>query len=213
MNCFKVGARGSPLSRVQLDEVLLEMRQWYPNIAFEPVWVTTVGDRDQTTSLRSLDKTNFFTKEIDDLVLSGHVRVGIHSAKDLPDPLPDGLCLAALTRGLDPSDALVMREEGIKQGGRVGTSSERREQMIRSLRPDLVCVDIRGTIGERLRLLERGDVDALIVAEAALIRLGLTDLPRMILPFKAAALQGQLAVICAKGDGEMRELFSKIDVR
>lgn len=213
MSCFKVAARSSPLSRIQLTEVLMEMRQWYPEIEFDPTWVITAGDRDQTTSLRSLDKTDFFTKEIDALVLSGQVRAGIHSAKDLPDPLPKGLSLAALTAGVDPSDALVFRQEGIKEGGRVGTSSVRREQMIHNLRPDLVCVDIRGTIGERLSLLERGEVDALIVAEAALIRLGLTELPRIILPFSGAPLQGQLAVICAEGDHEIKELFSKIDAR
>jgi hydroxymethylbilane synthase len=181
------------------------------------MWVTTIGDRDQTTSLRSLDKTDFFTKEVDALVLSGQVRLGIHSAKDLPDPLPQGLYLAALTRGVDPSDALVFRQgealHSLRKGARVGTSSVRREQMISTLRSDLVCVDIRGTIGHRLHLLENGTVDALIVAEAALIRLGLTSLSRLILPVSGAPLQGQLAVICSIEDKEMRELFSNIDTR
>jgi hydroxymethylbilane synthase len=212
-----VGARGSHLSRVQCDEVLQELRQHHPHVLFHPIWVETTGDKDLKTSLRTLDKTDFFTKEIDQLQLAGQCRIGIHSAKDLPDPLPRGLVLAALTKGVDPSDSLVLQNgatlQTLPQKARIGTSSARRDQNIRALRPDLICVDIRGTIQARLDLLDRGVVDGLVIAEAALIRLKLTDRTRLPLPGERAPLQGQLAIIALEKDAEMEQLFACIDTR
>jgi hydroxymethylbilane synthase len=176
------------------------------------VWIETRGDLDLTTSLRHLDKTDFFTREIDALLLKGECRIAIHSAKDLPEPLPTGLVRIALTTGVDPRDALVLRPgETLHSGARVATSSLRREQQIQALYPAVCCVDIRGTIEARLQLLDRGEFDALVVAEAALIRLGLTHLPRQLLQGPAAPLQGRLAVLSREGDEEMRHLFSCLD--
>lgn len=214
---IKVGARGSPLSRAQMDEVLEELRQFDAGIVFEPVWVETTGDKDLKTSLRTLEKTNFFTKEIDDLQKSGGCRISIHSAKDLPDPLAEGLILVALTKGVDPSDVIVLRQgetlEGLSLNAKLGTSSARREQNIRDLRSDFVCVDIRGNIQRRLALLDEGVVDGIVMAEAALIRLKLTHRTRVPLPGERAELQGQLAVLALEGDEEMAQLFQCIDVR
>ncbi len=212
-----VGARGSPLARVQCDEVLEELRQFHPHVFFHPVWVETTGDKDLKTSLRTLEKTDFFTKEIDALQLSGGCRITIHSAKDLPEPLPSGLVLAALTKGVDSSDSLVLRDgetlENLPLKARIGTSSTRREKNIHNVREDLVCVDVRGNIQTRLSLLDQGVIDALIIAEAALIRLKLTHLNRVFLPGEIAALQGQLAVIAREDDEEMLKLFECIDRR
>lgn len=214
---IEVGARGSPLSRVQIEEVLNEVRAFHPDVDFQPIYVQTTGDNDLKTSLRTLDKTDFFTKEIDALQLSGGCRISIHSAKDLPEPLPKGLVLAALTQGVDPSDVLVLREgaslETLPLGAKIGTSSVRREKNIVGLRSDLVCVDIRGTIGARLQLLSQGVVDGLVMAEAALIRLELTHLNRIRLPGEGAPLQGQLAVLAREDDEEMLKLFAPIDTR
>ena len=268
---IKAGARGSALSRAQLEEVLHELRQYHPEVAFDPIWMETTGDIDLKTSLRHLEKTDLFTKEIDTLQLLGHCRISIHSAKDLPDPLPHGLELIALTKGVDPSDSIVLRdnewlhilrggdffrfcqressanpspEEGavwnntapssgegfagfdvaktkkhtaaqytLPNGAKIGTSSVRREQNVKALREDLVCVDIRGTILTRLALLDRGDVDGVVIAEAALIRLKLTHRQRILLPGPRAALQGQLAILALERDEEMRELFRCIDGR
>ena len=120
----------------------------------------TTGDKDQKTSLRTLEKTDFFTKEIDELQLAGGCRISIHSAKDLPDPLPKGLTMVALTQGVDPSDSLVLREnetiESLPHGAKMGTSSARREKNIRDLRSDFICVDVRGNIQARLALLDQG---------------------------------------------------------
>ncbi len=214
---LSVGARSSALSRAQTQEVLLELHRFHPEVIFEPIWVETTGDVDLKTSLRLLDKTDFFTREIDSLLLLNRCRIGIHSAKDLPDPLPLGLMMVALTQGVDPSDSLVFRQgenlTSLNVGAKVGTSSVRREQNVHALRSDLICVDIRGTILTRLSQLDEGVVDALIVAEAALIRLGLTDRSRMTLPGASAPLQGQLAVLAREGDEEMMQLFACLDCR
>ena len=214
---LSVGARSSLLSRAQLEEVLQEMKQFHPAIEFHPIWVETTGDKDLKTSLRTLDKTDFFTKEIDALQLSGLCRISIHSAKDLPEPLPKGLVLAALTKGVDPSDAIVLRDQKTLQslplGAKIGTSSARREQNIHSLRSDLNCVDIRGNILTRLDLLDQGCVDGVVIAEAALIRLKLTQRNRIPLPGERAPLQGQLAVLTLENDEEMQTLFRCIDTR
>ena len=209
---IRVGARKSLLSQAQVNEVLQELLTYHPNVEFEPVWVETSGDLDQKTSLKTLGKTDFFTKEIDQRLLDGEVSIAIHSAKDLPDPLPEGLSRVALTQGLDPSDSLVLRDgerlEALEMSARIGTSSVRREAVIQTLRSDLLCVDIRGPIAKRLALLDQGHVDGVVIAEAALIRLGLINRNRIILKGESAPLQGQLAVLARLGDKEMSELFS-----
>ncbi|MBS0635765.1 MAG: hydroxymethylbilane synthase [Verrucomicrobia bacterium] len=210
--CVKVAARSSNLSQKQVWEVLRELQAFHPHVTFEPVFLKTTGDHDLKTSLRNMDASDFFTKEIDDLVLTGVVQVGLHSAKDLPNPLPDGLSMAALTVGLDPSDSLVMSPTFTGKG-KIATSSIRREETIRALYPEAECVDIRGTIEQRVGYIERGEIEGLVVAECALVRLGLTSLTRKRLPEPYAKHQGQLAVIARKDDHEMHALFSCIDSR
>ncbi len=214
---IKVGARDSKLSRVQVEEVLQLLKEKGRDAEFHGIFLETVGDRDQKTSLRSLDKTDFFTRDIDEAVKEGVVRIGIHSAKDLPDPLSQGLVIVALTPCLDPSDSLVLPEDetldSLPHGAMIATSSERREELVRQLRADVTFVDIRGTIPKRLEQLDNGRIDGLVVAECALLRLGLGHLNRVSLPGDAAPLQGQLAVVAREDDAEMRELFACIDTR
>lgn len=212
-----MGARSSPLSQRQVQEVLAELRQTYPDIDFTCQYVATIGDKDQQTSLRTLGKTDFFTKEVDELVLNGSCRIGIHSAKDLPDPLAKGLKLICLTKGVDSSDALVLRPgmtiNTLPVGACVATSSIRREEAVRTLRSDLTFCDIRGTISQRLAKLEQGHVDAVVIAEAALIRLNLTHLNRIRLPGETVPGQGQLAILARDSDQGMQELFACMDAR
>lgn len=209
---IKVGARDSKLSRAQVEEILRELLAFHPHVVFDPIWMKTTGDHDLKTSLKTLGKTDFFTKELDEKLLSRDIQIAIHSAKDLPDPLPSGLKVVALTRGVDPSDSLVFNEAELPQGARIGTSSQRREEMLLKWRPDLKCVDIRGTIDHRLSLLDRGDLEGLVVAEAALIRLKLTHRKRMPLDGDTAFLQGRLAVVARDDDAQMEELFSCLHV-
>ena len=131
--------------------------------------------------------------------------------------MPDGLILAALTHGVDPADVLVVREgaalEALPKGALIATSSERREACARLLRSDFQFCDLRGTIAERLKLIEEGKVDGVVVAEAALIRLKLTHLNRFRLPGPTAPLQGQLAVIVCAQDAEAQKIFAPFDSR
>ncbi|MBF5059329.1 hydroxymethylbilane synthase [Candidatus Neptunochlamydia vexilliferae] len=206
---IKIGARGSLLSRRQVKEVMGEIPHFCE-------WVETVGDRDLESSLGPMEKTDFFTREIDQRVLDGRCDVGIHSAKDLPDPLPEGLEMVALTEGVDPSDSLVMREgdrlETLPVGAVIGSSSERRDRVVKGLRPDLKCIEVRGPVDKRLEMLDRGEIDGLVVAEAALIRLGI-ERNRISLPGKTAPLQGKLAILARNGDKEMEAFFKKFDSR
>jgi hydroxymethylbilane synthase len=214
---LSVGARPSPLSRAQVQEVLEALQQYHPKVTFSVHYIATIGDRDQKTSLRTLDRTDFFTRDIDQWVLQGKGRLGIHSAKDLPVPLAKGLTLFCLTRGVDSSDSLVFRPHdnlhSLSAGARIATSSVRREEAVRQLRSDLSFCDLRGTIEQRLAKLETGEADGVVVAEAALIRLGLTHLNRIRLPGPTAEGQGQLAVVGREEDEDIKVLFACLDVR
>ncbi len=214
---LKVAARTSALSRAQAKEVLAELQVFSPGIEFEETFLKTTGDVDQKTSLRSLEKTDFFTKEIDAMILNKTCGIAIHSAKDLPDPLPEGLELIALTKGLDPSDSLVLKKgtslSSLKPGALIATSSLRREAAVLQLRPDFKFRDLRGTIQQRIHLLENGEADGVVVAEAALIRLDLTHLNRVRIPGDTVPLQGKIAIIARSDNKEMKALFKFIDSR
>jgi hydroxymethylbilane synthase len=209
-----VGLRDSKLSRKQLDELIHLLSSEHE---FQPTYLQTIGDRQLDVSLRNMDKTDFFTRDIDAIQLAGKVRISLHSAKDLPEPLPKGLMMVALTKGQDPSDSLVFRKgenlETLPSGALVGSSSPRRDKIVQTLRSDLLCVEVRGTIEKRLEKLFQDEIDALVVAEAALIRLELTHLNRLSLPGPVAPLQGQLAVLAREGDHEMAKLFASLDSR
>lgn len=200
---IRCGARDSLLSRAQFKEV--ELQYSFLPIVLDPVWVKTTGDLDRTTTLRTLGKTDFFTKELDEMLLAHHIRIAIHSAKDLPDPLRKGLFVACLTKGQDSRDSLVFFKP-LPEAPCIGTSSERREGCVRELYPKATFIDLRGTIHERLHLLETGLADGVVIAEAALIRLQLTHLPRVFLPGDTAENQGKLAIVIREDDEEIRSL-------
>ena len=212
-----VGARPSPLSLAQVRELSEALQQYHPHVCFDIHYMSTVGDRNQNTSLRTLDRTDFFTRDIDAWVLEGQERLGIHSAKDLPKSLAAGLTLFCLTKGVDPSDSLVLRPNetlsSLPVGARIATSSIRREEAVGQLRQGFCFSDLRGTIEQRLIKLETGEADGIVVAEAALIRLGLTHLNRIRLPGPIAEGQGQLAVVGREEDQEIKNLFASLDVR
>lgn len=203
----RAGARSSPLSRAQVEEIEREFQ-----VKFDTVWIETTGDRDKVTSLRSLDKSDFFTRELDQMLLRGEIQVAIHSAKDLPDPIPKGLKVIAMTKGIDSRDVVVLREgESLAARAVVATSSLRREKAVRTLFPTVRFVDLRGNIGERLAKIEQKEVDGVVVAEAALIRLKLTYLNRIYLPGETAPLQGRLAVVARESDFAVESKFECIE--
>lgn len=155
-----------------------------------------------------MGKCDFFTRELDEALLAGTLDAAIHSAKDLPDPLPSGLAVVAVTRGVDGRDALVYNEE-LQPGALIATSSARREEAVRTLFPQARFCDLRGTIGERLALLDRGEVQGVVIAEAALIRLKLHR-KRVYLPGETAPLQGRLAIVARRGDFAVRQFFEEL---
>lgn len=205
-NPLKIVARASPLSQAQVKEVFEGL-----NIPYEVTLVSTHGDLDRTQSLRELGATDFFTREVDEKVLSGECDLAIHSAKDLPEELPEGLKILAITAGRDSSDSLVMREgESLADVKRVATSSERREEAVKALKNEIEFCDIRGTIQERLQKLYDNEVDGVVIAEAALLRLNLSP-NRLKLPGETTPLQGRLALVC-RHETSLPEI-EKLDAR
>ena len=192
---IRIISRQSRLALLQVEELVKEAGI----TDYELIKTTSYGDRHKEVSLMDEGLAqDFFTRELDEALLEGRADIAVHSAKDLPNPLPDGIELLALTEGKDPSDSLVARDgltlATLPAGSKVGTSSTQRKEELLKVRPDLVVVPIRGTIEERIAQVDDGSVDALIVATCALDRLGLSHRATERLPFKTHPLQGKLAV-------------------
>ncbi len=170
-----VGTRTSPLSLAQTDEALRPLRALYPDTEFALVPITTGGDRNKSAPLLSLGRGTF-VKEIELALLSGEIDIAVHSAKDLPSELPDGLTIAAYGEREDPRDVLVDRWNlpftELPPGARLGTSSPRRTAQLRACRSDIEFLPIRGNVGTRLDKARGGDYDGVVLAAAGLNRLG-----------------------------------------
>jgi hydroxymethylbilane synthase len=214
MYSFKIACRASPLALVQVEEIIQDLKARGMAVNYEVLKYETAGDKDKTTPL-TLSPDNFFTDAIDKAILKGQADIAIHSAKDLPQNLPDGLDIYALTQCLDNKDAWVGKKHWneLVPHAKVGTSSLLRQQQILKLRPDIDLVNIRGSIAERLELIKAGKVDGIVVALCALKRLKLEGEIKDIFPWEGTPLQGQLAVVGRKNNPELKNLFSVIDVR
>lgn len=208
---LKLGTRPSPLALKQAEEV----RKIFANLEFEIIPVPTTGDKDKITPLDAVPSHDFFTWEIDQALLAGEIDLAVHSSKDLPDILAKGLAVVFETPTISPYDALVSKDKlkltQLAQGSRIGLSSQRRKGQIKSLRPDLEIVDIRGNIEERIALVAQDKIDALIVAHAALLRLGLQNELSEIFSldvFPTHPKQGRLAVVTRANDKGIIGLFN-----
>lgn len=210
-------SRNSPLARAQCEECFALLKAFYPTLTPYVTYVESHGDKDLSRSLRDMGQTDFFTREVDALVLEDACDIALHSAKDLPHPLSDRLSLIALTRSIDSTDSLVLRPgetlECLPPGARIATSSLRREEAVLKLSPNVTCIDVRGTIESRLALLEDGRADGVVVAHAALLRLKLQRLNYITLPGQTAALQGSLALIAKNTRPDLAQLVACIDMR
>ncbi len=202
----------------QVLEIAQTLKRVAPAVRLRLVKMNTAGDRDKKTPISEMEGTDFFTREIDRALLNGKIDLAIHSAKDLPDVIPEGIVIAATTRSVDPYDVLVSRRglrlRDLPKGAKVGTSSERRKTQLLAFRPDLKLVDIRGTMEERVEKRESLGLDAIVIAGAGLIRLGLGGCisERISLNIlRPHPLQGSLAVAVRKEDQRLRKLFSRID--
>lgn len=212
---IKVGTRSSPLARVQAKEILSLLAEQGTNISFEEIVYETHGDRDKRTPLTDNLPEDFFTDTLDQAILNNEIDLAIHSAKDLPKKITEGLEIFALTKSLDNTDAFVgkVKFSELKPGSKVGTSSFLRQKSLKELNPRLKIIGIRGTITERIQLVEKGICDGVIIATIALKRLGLKHLVKDIMPWEGTPLQGQLAVVGRKKDTLLREIFIPIDIR
>jgi len=211
---IKLGTRSSPLALKQVEEIKKRMEK----VNFEVIEIATKGDKDKTTPLHEFEGSDFFTHEIERALIEGRIDAALHSAKDLETELPEELTLAAVTASIDPFDSLVsvggVTLDKLPSGSRVGTSSQSRKDAIKRFRPDLIVKDIRGNVDERIKKLDKGEYEAIIVANAALIRLGLESRVSQVLPFsvvKSHPLQGKLAVQVRKKREDLINLFEVID--
>ncbi|MDR1865748.1 MAG: uroporphyrinogen-III C-methyltransferase [Bacteroidales bacterium] len=212
-NNLKVACRDSALSLRQTEEAL----SFFPEFHCRVIPLRSFGDKNKHIPLTDAVAPDFFTRELDEALLAGKADVAVHSAKDLPYPMPAGLEVFALLEATDKTDAWVSRNnltpEQLPAGARVGTSSAARKAGLLALRPDLEMIPVRGTIEERIAQVDSGCIDALIVATCALKRLGLEKRIAAVLDFDTHPLQGHLAVTGRQDRQELKERFARKDIR
>ena len=219
---LRIGTRGSALARTQTALVCRALGAAHPELAqpgaLEVVVIRTTGDRVTDRPLAELGGKGLFCKELEAALLERRIDLAVHSMKDLPTWLPEGLLIAALLPRADPRDVLVTRAPcglaDLPNGATVGSSSVRRRAQLLARRPDLQVVDFRGNVGTRLAKLQAGEVDATLLARAGLDRLGLLELPGVVLApeeMLPAVGQGAIGAECRTDDGPTRELLAAID--
>jgi hydroxymethylbilane synthase len=215
---LRIATRGSRLARVQAESVAELLRQQFPELEIALVEIKTRGDREREAKLSSLGGVGFFTKEIQHALLDGRAEIAVHSLKDLPTQGPQSLCLAAVPPRESVADVLFAPRartlRNLPAGARVGTGSPRRIALVRHARPDLEVVSIRGNVETRLQTAVEGQLEAVVLAEAGLNRLGLCEAiterldPQTFLP---AVGQGALAVECRCDDVSTMGLLAALD--
>ena len=214
MRILRIGTRGSMLAKWQAESV---RKQLFAATGRESeiVIIKTTGDRMQQAPLTQIGGKGIFIKELEEALLEETIDLAVHSVKDVPTDIPSRLIFPAVCRRDDVRDCLVGATlAGLRQGARVGTSSLRRQAQLKHLRPDLDLRDLRGNVDTRLRKVESGEYEAVMVAKAGLDRLGLSQRisevlsPEVCMP---AVGQGAIAVECRLKDTEAADLLSPLD--
>lgn len=219
----RVGTRGSGLALTQSRWVATQLQTLRPGLTVDLEIIKTQGDKITDVPLSQIGGKGLFTKEIENALLDGRVDLAVHSMKDLPTELPPGLILAAVPEREDPHDVLILHTPTpadtpttdplalLPKGATVGTSSLRRKAQLLHHRPDLNILDLRGNLDTRLRKVDAGDYDAIVLAAAGLKRMGWHDRVTCPLPFHIclpAVGQGILALECREEDAETLQLLS-----
>ncbi|ENV95954.1 porphobilinogen deaminase [Acinetobacter calcoaceticus ANC 3680] len=217
MKTLKIATRQSPLALWQAEYIRARLQELHPDLTVELVKFVTQGDKILDTPLAKIGGKGLFVKELEAALLDGRADLAVHSMKDVPMALPEGLTLAVICEREDPLDAFVSNQfekfADLPQGAKVGTSSLRRKSQILKQRPDLQIIDLRGNVGTRLAKLDDGQYDAIILASAGLKRLGLSErirhclTPDISLP---AVGQGALGLECRAADNEVLALIQPL---
>ena len=217
----RIGSRKSQLALVQTYWVQEELQKNFPDITFEVHTMSTQGDKILDVALAKIGDKGLFTKELELGMLQNETDLAVHSLKDLPTNLPEGLVLGCVTERENPADALVVHEklkdkqlETLPEGAVIGTSSLRRLAQLRYHFPHLEFKDVRGNLNTRLAKLDAGDYDALILAFAGLHRLGMSDRIHQVIPPEVslhAVGQGALGIECRAGDDNILNLLNSLE--
>ena len=210
---IRIGTRKSKLALWQSEWVKSQIEKKFPDVSVELVKITTKGDKILDVPLAKIGDKGLFTKEIEEAMLKGEIDIAVHSLKDVPTKLPEGLKLMAFSEREDPRDALLSNGKftlsTLPKGAVVGTSSLRRKAQLKILRPDLRVEDLRGNVDTRIRKLKEGNYDAIILAAAGVKRLGWTDeidevlSPAVMIP---SVSQGILGIEGREGDEEVERI-------
>ncbi|HKJ74366.1 MAG TPA: hydroxymethylbilane synthase [Alphaproteobacteria bacterium] len=218
---LKIGTRGSPLALAQAHGVRDSLIAAHPGLTESDIAIEvfkTRGDKITDRKLLEIGGKGLFTEEIEEALRTGDLDMAVHSMKDMPTELPDGLEIPCLLERVDPRDVLIAREgtsiAELKEGATVGTASLRREAQLRHLRPDFNVVTFRGNVGTRLKKLEAGEADATLLARAGLVRLGMTEVASATLSIEEmmpAPAQGAIGVECRAEDNRIRELLAPLN--
>jgi len=218
-----IGSRGSRLALWQAEWVRSSLTRLHPQTTVEIEIIKTSGDIQKDAPLSIIGGKGLFTKEIEEALLDGRIDLAVHSLKDLPTVLPEGLAIAAITEREDARDALVLRNDlqlnapsirNLPEEMIVGTSSPRRLAQLKHLRPGLTIKELRGNVDTRLRKLDAGDYDAVILASAGLRRLGFNERISAAIATEdmlPAVSQGALGLETRAGDDETRMLLNGLD--
>ena len=214
---LKIATRQSPLALWQANYVKDRLQQLYPDLIVELVPMVTKGDVILDSPLAKIGGKGLFVKELENALLNKEADIAVHSMKDVPMQFPEGLGLAVICKREDPRDAFVSNSyrtfAELPQGAVVGTSSLRRQCQLKALRPDLDIRSLRGNVGTRLSKLDNGDYDAIILASAGLIRLGLEDRIASFIEVEQslpAAGQGAVGIECRTDDVQVKQLLAPL---
>lgn len=219
MSTIKIATRASKLALAQSNQVAKMLSSLSVDCDIELVEVSTKGDRDRSDFLYKAGTMGFFTSEVEQALLDGRADVAVHSLKDLPTATTPGLTISAIPQREQVNDVIVASKgltsiEDLPKGASVGTSSVRRITQLKLLRPDLNCQPLRGNVETRVRKVKEGRVDAIVIAQAGLNRLGLSDNISLVLSpevFIPAPGQGALAIQTRDDNSDLRKLVSRLD--
>ncbi|MCB2148120.1 MAG: hydroxymethylbilane synthase [Deltaproteobacteria bacterium] len=213
-----IGTRGSQLALWQANWVKDAIRGCHPDLTVELTIIKTKGDKILDVPLAKVGGKGLFVKEIEEALLDGRIDLAVHSMKDMPADIPDGLCVGAIPRREEPRDVLITRNrmpfEQLKPGARMGTSSLRRSAQLLHMRPDITIVPLRGNLDTRLKKLESESLDAIVLAAAGVLRLGLGDRITQTLDESVmlpAVGQGALCIEIRENDPRIAPVVALLD--